>query len=148
MQTPPDRSAGDLLRTVGTALAGRIVLTLGEETVSRVYLYGSRARGDADPESDWDVLVVVEQADLTRKRRGNLRRMCRRGLGKLRPWADVRIVGSSTFKRGQEVLGSLVEAVHTSGTQVYPNPTLDEGLFDDVAAIQSSYQDALTLLER
>lgn len=148
MQTPRDRSDGDLLRTVGTALAGRIVSTLGGEAVSRVYLYGSRARGDADPESDWDLLVVVKQADLTRKQRGKLRRRCRRELGKLRPWADVRIVGSSEFERGQEVRGSLVEAAHTSGTRVYPNPTLDEGFFEDAAAIRSSYQEALTLLAR
>ncbi len=33
-----------------------------------VYLYGSRARGDASPDSDWDILIVldkprVEQSD-------------------------------------------------------------------------------------
>jgi len=28
-----------------------------------IVLYGSRARGDHDPDSDYDVLVVVEQLD-------------------------------------------------------------------------------------
>jgi hypothetical protein len=28
---------------------------------TRVILYGSRARGDARPDSDWDVLIVVDK---------------------------------------------------------------------------------------
>lgn len=74
--------------------------------------------------------------------------MCERGLGKLRPWADVRVVGIWELERGQEVRGSLVEAAHTSGAQVYPSPTLDEGICEDAAAIRSSYQEPLTLLAR
>src|SRR5688572_4605743 len=29
------------------------------ESTARVILYGSRARGDAEPDSDWDLLVLV-----------------------------------------------------------------------------------------
>ena len=29
------------------------------------YLYGSRARGDATPDSDWDVLVVLDKGKIT-----------------------------------------------------------------------------------
>ncbi len=40
-----------------------ILKTAEEEglTVSRIILFGSRARGEAKRDSDWDVLVVVEE---------------------------------------------------------------------------------------
>jgi len=36
----------------------RLVETLQQE---RIYLFGSRARGDARPDSDYDLLVVMEE---------------------------------------------------------------------------------------
>lgn len=38
---------------------GKVRTTLGERA-KRIILYGSRARGDADEESDYDFLVLVE----------------------------------------------------------------------------------------
>lgn len=38
------------------------------ESDSRIILFGSRARGDASPESDWDLLVIVDgPVDLARE---------------------------------------------------------------------------------
>ena len=42
-----------------TALRGRMKRVYGERLV-RMVLYGSRARGDAEPGSDIDVLIVLE----------------------------------------------------------------------------------------
>lgn len=44
----------------------RLVETLGAE---RIYLFGSRARGDAASDSDYDLLVVVPDSDLPGHRR-------------------------------------------------------------------------------
>ncbi len=41
--------------------------------VRKVMLFGSRARGDALPDSDYDILVVVPEADRDRLRGGELR---------------------------------------------------------------------------
>ena len=35
------------------------------EGMGLAYLYGSRARGDAKPDSDWDVLVVLDKDKVT-----------------------------------------------------------------------------------
>lgn len=40
---------------------------------AEIVLYGSRARGDATPESDWDLLVLVD-GPVTREREQSIRR--------------------------------------------------------------------------
>lgn len=40
----------------------------------RVYLYGSQARNDAGPQSDWDLLVVTDDPDATANDEDNFMR--------------------------------------------------------------------------
>lgn len=39
---------------------------------SQLYLYGSQARGDANEDSDWDLLVLIDQPTLDRQERDDL----------------------------------------------------------------------------
>jgi predicted nucleotidyltransferase len=52
---------GNVLKVVETAAAD--LRALYGERVRQILLFGSWARGDADPESDIDLLVVLDQVD-------------------------------------------------------------------------------------
>lgn len=49
-----------------TAMVERLITALSPE---RIYLFGSCARGDAGPDSDYDLLVVIPTSPLPRYRR-------------------------------------------------------------------------------
>jgi predicted nucleotidyltransferase len=49
-------------------LKGEIEKALGDR-LDRVVLFGSRSRGDADPESDFDILVTVQSLQETDRKR-------------------------------------------------------------------------------
>ena len=40
---------------------------LKKEPDAEIFLFGSRARGDATPGSDWDILILLNNLDVNRK---------------------------------------------------------------------------------
>ena len=63
------------IRQMG-AIPGRIRSAVREiEPTAEVILYGSRARGDATPDSDWDILVLVDGPVDTRREEAIVRRL-------------------------------------------------------------------------
>jgi uncharacterized protein len=73
---------------------------------ARVILFGSHARGEADPHSDVDFLVIEPQVD---DEAGESVRL-RRALRGLRLPADIIVVGSHYAEDWANVRGSLVHA--------------------------------------
>jgi uncharacterized protein len=82
----------------------------------RVILFGSRARGDAGPDSDWDLMVVVDD-DLPPERRTV--RAAFEAIAGTGVAADVVPVRASAFADMRDVVNSLPWFAATEGLVVY-----------------------------
>ena len=91
----------------------RLVSALDPE---RIYLFGSKARGDDGPDSDYDLLAVVAESDLPPHRRDRLafRALCGVGAPK-----DVVVYTREEFEARREVVCSLPATVLREGRLVY-----------------------------
>lgn len=78
----------------------------------RIYLFGSMARGDAGPDSDYDLLVVVSDDALVEQRDSDLAYRTLRGTG---IGADVAVWTHSRFERRKYVVCSLPATVLREG---------------------------------
>lgn len=91
----------------------RLVAALAPE---RIYLFGSHARGDAGPDSDYDVLVVVATSTLPRYRRGQAAFDALLGIGVAK---DVLVLTHDEFERQRTVVCSLPATVEREGALLY-----------------------------
>jgi predicted nucleotidyltransferase len=82
----------------------------------QVYLFGSRARGDNQPDSDYDFMVIVPQSDLPPHRRAQ---QAHRALGGIRVAADILVWTRQEFDRFLPVPGSLAATVLREGRLLY-----------------------------
>jgi hypothetical protein len=85
----------------------------------RVILFGSRARGDHRPDSDIDLLVVVDDDAPDDKVTVRAGFESRRGCPEI---ADVFPVRESTFRRKAQIAGTLPRAAALEGVVVYERP--------------------------
>jgi predicted nucleotidyltransferase len=82
----------------------------------RVILFGSVARGEAGPDSDIDLLVVVDDDTPPEKVAVRAGREARR---RYRQPADVIPVRESTYRRFSRIVGTLPYAASTEDVVVY-----------------------------
>jgi uncharacterized protein len=82
----------------------------------QVYLFGSRARGDADPDSDFDLLIVVTESSLPGYARD---RLALRALRGIRVPVDTIVLTREEFDRKREVVSSLPATVEREGKLLY-----------------------------
>src|SRR5262245_26868202 len=94
-------------------MVDRLVRTLHPE---RIYLFGSRARGDAGPDSDYDLLAVVPESHLAPHRRDVVafRALCGVGAAK-----DVVVYTRQEFESRSRAVSSLPATVQREGRLVY-----------------------------
>ncbi len=91
----------------------RLVAALGPE---RIYLFGSKARGDDDPDSDYDLMVVVPDDSPPERRRARLAYEALRGTGTA---ADVHVWTKGGFERRLHVVTSLPATIEREGRLLY-----------------------------
>jgi predicted nucleotidyltransferase len=91
----------------------RVVARLRPE---RIYLFGSRARGDAGPDSDYDLLVVVPDSALPGYKRDQIAFRALMGLGVAK---DVIVLTRDEFERKATVVCSLAATVLREGELLY-----------------------------
>lgn len=110
------------MRSVGSELIDDPVLAeivrrlLAAYEPERVYLFGSRARGEAGADSDYDLLLVVPEDAPPQRGRSRLAYECLRGTGVA---VDVVVWRRLAFDRRQRVPASLPATVAREGKLVY-----------------------------
>lgn len=82
----------------------------------RIYLFGSRGSGQATPESDYDLLVILPESDIPRHQREALSYDLLWGL--TTP-VDVIVMTQDEFERKSHVKTSLAITVQTEGKLLY-----------------------------
>ena len=98
------------------AIVNRIV-ALGD--VDLIYLFGSRARGDYQPDSDLDLLIVVPDPLGDRRQRQS---ELRHALVGHRPIVEPWIIGRLEFEETKDIVGSLAYPATHEGYRIYAKP--------------------------
>ena len=95
----------------------KCLLACNGTRIKRVLLYGSRARGTATEESDFDLLVVEEDPVAKRQEIERLRQAVS---DQHRP-IDIWVMGEEEFEETKEIIGGLAYPAHKYGVVLYEN---------------------------
>ena len=92
----------------------RTTLQANDIQIEQIYLFGSRAQGTAQPDSDWDVYVLVDD-DLTFADRRRLTTEIKRELARQRIPNDVILKSDKQFQASKTYPGHLAYTVAQEG---------------------------------
>jgi predicted nucleotidyltransferase len=108
--------AGDSYLVKDSVLAEILDRLVAAYCPQRVYLFGSRARGDEGPDSDYDLLIIVSDDARPDRTRGRLAYEVLWGTGSA---ADVVVWTESQFESRRNVVASLPASVLRDGRLLY-----------------------------
>jgi len=97
-------------------ITSRIVKTSDPE---KIVLFGSYAKGDFGPDSDLDLLVIIDGIDSPRKESNRLRRSLR---GLLAP-VDILVATPEQIERHRKTIGLIYRPALDEGKVIYERPT-------------------------
>jgi predicted nucleotidyltransferase len=112
----------------GKSLADRLPAGLLDRIIAqlnpvKVFVFGSQARGDTRRDSDWDLLIVVDDETPTERINWKGIYEVRRGI---RGAIDLLPCRASTFDDRKEIIGSLPWIVQNEGVAVYERSVASE----------------------
>lgn len=110
---------GDSLATAETLCEQ--IRSESDRKVSKVILFGSRARGDAKPDSDWDLLVVLAD-EIGAEEKGPYLANLYRAVRPAGVKAEPHVVGAIEFEESKFVPGSLCYPAWSEGVVLYEDP--------------------------
>ena len=95
------------------------ILAADGRAVRRVILFGSRARGEARPDSDYDVLVLVTGMDAAQRSafRSKLYRAVEDIGAAVEPW----VMSEDEFEESKTVVGGLAYPAWKEGVVLHPD---------------------------
>lgn len=118
-----DRPGGstDIRQGTGATVAEPVLAEVVHRLVEalqpeQIYLFGSRARGDSQADSDYDFMVIVPESDLPPHRRAQL---AHRALHGVRIAKDILVWTRAEFDRYVPVVASLPATVVREGRLLY-----------------------------
>ncbi len=111
------RSLPHLTATDAKALAAIVARLVEAYDPDRVYLFGSKARGDHGPDSDFDLLVIVPDDAPAERKRSRLAYERLRDTGTA---SDVLVWTQSRFDSRAHLRASLPGTVLREGILLYP----------------------------
>ena len=112
-----------LIRTGDPRLAEIVRRLVDAYQPERIYLFGSHARGEAGPDSDYDLMVIVADDAAEARRQSRLAYEVLWGTGAA---ADVLVWTREAFEQRLHLRASLPSAVLSEGRLLYgtrPNPS-------------------------
>lgn len=95
----------------------REILQNEDIQVEQIFLFGSRARGTNQPDSDWDLYVLTDR-ELTFAVRQKLTTKIKRNLAQLRIPNDVLLKSSQKFHETKKYAGHLAYIVAQEGIPI------------------------------
>lgn len=104
--------------SIAHRLAEHVLGALADR-VRKVILFGSRARGDAGPDSDFDLLVILDAAPPNELR--SLRLLLYRELRGMGVRAEPWVMSEEEFQETRSVIGGLAYPAATEGVVLYEN---------------------------
>ena len=109
------------MKKADNKIAKKFAETLRErlgDRVKEIILFGSRARGEANSNSDWDILIVVAGSKLKRKERLDISKLSRRIFIEMGALADIIVLSETEKDHRADKIYTVTHQAYSEGIMI------------------------------